>query len=111
MKFLFDENISYRIVKKLRHGLSECLHVSQTPLRNACSDRKIWDYAKANGYIIVTCDEDFKYLADLYGFPPKVILLRTGNSSTTFIAYLLENRMSEIVQFHESQTYGLLEMI
>lgn len=111
MKFLFDENISYRIVKKLKPSLPQCLHVSQTSVGKPCSDRKIWDYAKINGYMIVTCDEDFKDLTDLYGFPPKVILLRTGNSSTKFVANLLENRISEIAQFHESETYGLLEMI
>lgn len=54
MKFLFDENISYRTVKKLKASLPDCIHVSQTSLKYASSDRNIWEYAKIRGYIIVT---------------------------------------------------------
>lgn len=111
MKLLFDENISYRIVKKLKSSFPDCIHASQTQLKYASPDRSIWEYAKVNGYTIVTFDEDFKDLADLYSFPPKVILLRTGNCSTAFVASLITSRIDEIKQFHSSKTYGLLEMI
>lgn len=110
MKFLFDENISYRIVKKLKSSLSDCIHVSQTPLKYASADRSIWEYAKAQNYIIVTFDEDFKDLANLLSFPPKVILLRRKNCSTDLIAILLEGRLEEIAVFHNSGTEGLMEI-
>jgi len=37
--------------------------------------------AKVNDYIIVTRDSDFHELGTLYGAPPKVIWLKTGNQS------------------------------
>lgn len=33
------------------------------------SDREIWDYAKANVFTIVTCDEDFWEIQLLRSFP------------------------------------------
>jgi len=110
MKLLFDENISYRIVKKLKLTNSECIHNSRTPLNHACSDHKIWDYAKSHDYIIVTFDEDFKDLINLYSFPPKVILLRMGNSGTTFLTSTIQNKMPEINSFAKSDIHGLLEI-
>lgn len=110
MKFLFDENISYRIVKKLKPLLPDCIHVSQTPLKYASTDRNIWEYAKTKHYIIVTFDEDFKDLAHLLSFPPKVILLKRRNCSTDLIVMLLQNRREEITVFHKSETEGLMEI-
>jgi predicted nuclease of predicted toxin-antitoxin system len=46
------------------------------------ADKDIWDYALNNGYIIITKDNDFLDLLELKGFPPKVILLKTGNNSS-----------------------------
>nr|WP_199879914.1 DUF5615 family PIN-like protein [Arundinibacter roseus] len=60
MKLLFDDNISYRIVKKLAEIFPGCLHVSRTNLPVPASDRGIWEYARQNSYLIITFDEDFK---------------------------------------------------
>ena len=111
MKLLFDENISYRIVKKLKTSLPYCVHVSQTSLKYASSDRNIWEYAKAKGYTIVTFDEDFRDLANLLSFPPKVVLLKAGNCSTISVATLLMNRMEDLLIFDKSQTNGLIEIL
>ena len=42
-------------------------------------DRALWQYAKANAFVLVTQDSDFADMAALYGSPPKVIWLRCGN--------------------------------
>jgi predicted nuclease of predicted toxin-antitoxin system len=110
MKFLFDENISYRIVKKLKSILPDCIHVSQTPLRYASTDRNIWEYAKSRNYMIVTFDEDFKDLANLLSFPPKVVLLKTGNCSTGHVVNLLQNSLEEITAFSKSEIHGVMEI-
>ncbi|MFN8346141.1 MAG: DUF5615 family PIN-like protein [Spirosomataceae bacterium] len=110
MKFLFDENISYRIVKKLAEIIPDCLHVSRTGLEMPPSDANIWKYAKENGFVIVTFDEDFEDLSNLYGFPPKVIILRLGNSSTQSITDAILLKMLDIEQFYVSGSYGLLEI-
>ncbi len=53
MKLLFDQNISYRVVKKLVPRFPKILHISQTGLKNP-DDREIWDYAKQEGFTIVS---------------------------------------------------------
>ena len=110
MKLLFDENISYRIVKKLKFSLPDCIHVSQTPLKYASTDRNIWEYAKAGGHIIVTFDEDFRDLANRLSFPPKVVLLKIRNCSTNLAVTLLQNKLNEIAIFSKSEIYGLMEI-
>jgi predicted nuclease of predicted toxin-antitoxin system len=110
MKLLFDNNISYRIVKKLSTPFLDMLHVSRIGLLSPVSDILIWQYAKKENLIIVTFDEDFETLVNLHGFPPKVILLRFGNSSTNYIAQILQDKSEEIVSFCYSANYSLLEI-
>jgi predicted nuclease of predicted toxin-antitoxin system len=57
------------------------VHVSGAGLA-AARDRAIWMYAAANGFVLVTKDEDFHRLSVLHGAPPKVIWIGLGNCST-----------------------------
>lgn len=72
MKFLFDQNISHRILKLIPEKYSGSTTVKNEGLTNV-PDREIWEFAKLNGYIIVTQDSDFNDLNTLYGFPPKIV--------------------------------------
>ena len=85
MKLLFDANIFYRIVKKLQKDFSNSLHVSRTGLNPPISDRMIWQFARQNDFLIVTYDEDFYELSNLYGSPLKsfgcVLVMRLFNLS------------------------------
>lgn len=83
MKLLFDQNISFRIIKKLEDFFPEASQVRICGLENK-SDREILEYAKDNNYSIVTFDADFYDLTVLNGHPPKIIWLRLGNTSTGF---------------------------
>ena len=46
MKFLFDQNISQRILKALPEGYSGSSHVKNERLINS-PDRQIWEFAKS----------------------------------------------------------------
>jgi len=48
-KLLFDQNISYRIVKKLKDDFHNCKHISDCGL-NDKEDPEIWVFAKENDY-------------------------------------------------------------
>jgi predicted nuclease of predicted toxin-antitoxin system len=89
MKLLLDANLSCRLAKNSTTQSCEYLHVSRTGLPNPAEDIAIWHWAKANSYIIVTNDDDYYNLANTYGFPPKVVLLRMGNQSSTSVAETL----------------------
>jgi len=49
----------------------------------AKKDQLLWEYAKDNGFTIITFDEDFEVLSQARGYPPKVILLRPGTLSAS----------------------------
>ncbi|RUA38605.1 MAG: hypothetical protein DSY77_00055 [Bacteroidetes bacterium] len=55
MSLLFDQNISYRITKKLEELFSRCKHISGCGLMD-CDDSEIWEYARKNDYAIVVGD-------------------------------------------------------
>jgi predicted nuclease of predicted toxin-antitoxin system len=80
MKLLLDENLSRRLVPLLLTAYPDSSQVALLKLETA-TDREIWEYAKVNDYIIVTRDSDFHELGTLYGAPPNVIWLKTGNQS------------------------------
>lgn len=104
MKLLFDENISYRIVKKLELDFPGSVQVKRLGLESI-EDMSIWNYAKKNEFTIVTFDADFVDIAAIKGHPPKIIWLRTGNTTTNAIAELLRHRKPEIEMFIQSEAY------
>ena len=110
MKLLLDANLSYRLVKKLASQFPDCLHVTRTGLPIPAEDTAIWQWARANNRIIVTNDDDFYNLANTYGFPPNVVLLRMGNQSSINVAETLHNHVDDILQLNTSSEYGLLEL-
>ncbi|MBK9563992.1 MAG: DUF5615 family PIN-like protein [Saprospiraceae bacterium] len=73
MMILFDQNISFRILKKLSPYFTNCKHASQYGLMD-CDDLTIRQYAKKMNFIMVTFDSDFFDYSILYGHPPKIIL-------------------------------------
>lgn len=110
MKLLFDENISFRIIKSIQNDFPNSIHVSRIGLKMPVEDKKIWDLAKNNQYTIATFDEDFEDFSSLYGFPPKVVLFRIGNSSTKNLINILYQKKSDIEAFLDSEYYGVFEI-
>jgi predicted nuclease of predicted toxin-antitoxin system len=109
MKLIFDENISYRIIKKIQVIYPNAIHVSSLGFSHT-DDTQIWAYAKVNQYHIVSQDADFYEISLVKGFPPKLIWIKTGNVSTQFIADLFIKSYSEIENFINSPNESCLEM-
>lgn len=110
MKILLDANISWRLASKLQIYFEVCLHVDYVGLTIPATDIKIWNFAFENQMVIVTNDEDFIHLSQVKGFPPKVILLRTGNQSSKYILELLIKLTDTIEDFSKSDENGILEI-
>lgn len=111
MKLLLDANLSWRLTKKLKPHFEDCLHVDFIGLSSPAFDIDIWKYALANDLIIVTNDDDYLNLANVKGFPPNVVLLRTGNQSNNFLEQLLIKHRLDIEALYRSTVYGFLEII
>lgn len=110
MKLLLDANISWRLTARLKEHFADCFHVDDIELTVPAKDTEIWNYALIEELIIVTNDDDFLNLADAKGFPPKVVLLRTGNQSNNYIEELLIKHKADIKDLSESPEYGFLEI-
>jgi predicted nuclease of predicted toxin-antitoxin system len=109
MKLLFDQNISFRIMRLLSDSFADCSHVKSVGLSN-CNDIKIWQFAKQNDFTVVTFDADFFDLSLLRGSPPKIIWLRTGNLTTSEIADCMLLNYSKIESFINSPNQNCLEI-
>lgn len=107
MKLLLDENLSDRMIHRIGDLYPDSEHVKTLGLITT-DDAVIWEYAKANGFVIVSKDSDFHQRSFLYGHPPKFIYLRIGNCPTSKIIQILRNNFDTIIQFESSETESLL---
>ena len=107
MKLLLDENLSDRIINKIIYLYPDSAHVKTLALIST-DDAIIWEYAKANSFVIVSKDSDFHQRSLLYGHPPKFIFLRIGNSPTSKIVPILTDNFVTIIEFDSSETESIL---
>ena len=98
MKLLFDQNVSHRLARRLADIYPDSIHVREVGLRDA-DDAEIWEYAKLNGFAVVSKDSDFQQRSLLYGHPPKFIWLRVGNCPVRLIEALLRKHSVAIHTF------------
>lgn len=109
MKLLLDENLSRRIAPLLQVAYPDSSQVSLLNLA-ASTDRELWQYAKDNDFVIVTHDSDFNELSTLYGSPPKVIWLKTGNQSKVATLRILLDRQADILAALIEQQKSCIEI-
>jgi predicted nuclease of predicted toxin-antitoxin system len=96
----------------LQQHFTACYHVDRVDeLPTPAKDAEIWNFAERNDLIIVTNDEDFIDFMNVKGFPPKVVLLKTGNRSRLFLCNVLIQRKAEIADLQSSTETGILEII
>ena len=104
MKLLFDQNISFRIISKIKYLFPEAVQVRQLNIENY-SDIEIWNFAKSNDYTIITFDADFFDISNIKGHPPKIIWLRFGNTTINYLAGIINSKNDIITDFINKQEY------
>ena len=109
MKLLFDQNISFRLIKRISNLYPDAKQVRKLGLENM-TDNEIFEFAKKNDYSIVTFDSDFCDLNILKGFPPKIIWIRTGNTTTKNLEIIMKNKY-ELIKLFMQENFGCLEII
>jgi predicted nuclease of predicted toxin-antitoxin system len=107
MKLLIDNNLSYKLADYLKAESMESVHIKNA-LTVLSFDTEIWDYARENDLVILTKDNDFDELSQLYGCPPKVIHVLCGNKSTVYIFDLIVSYKFEINQFINTDSENCL---
>lgn len=98
MKLLFDQNLSYRLVRALADIFPDSQHVRDVGMKDA-SDTQVWNYARSHGFAIVSKDSDFYQRSLTLGFPPKVIWVRLGNCSTSDVEKFLRTNVETVERF------------
>lgn len=109
MKLLLDENISRRLVPALQKAYPGTSQLALLGLEQA-DDMAIWDYAKREGYILVSKDTDFLDLFALFGYPPKIIYLALGNCANQQILDSLLHSQADICAQLSKDEVGLVEI-
>jgi predicted nuclease of predicted toxin-antitoxin system len=109
MRLLFDQNLSFRLCRRIDDLFPGSTQVRLLGLERA-SDRAVWDYAKANALVLVTQDSDFAEMAALLGPPPKIIWLRSGNQPTDVIVRILRGGADAIIAFGQDPNGACLEL-
>jgi len=109
MKLLFDQNLSFKLCRQLADLFPGSAQVRLVGLAEA-SDRAVWDYAKTNGFVLVSLDADVADMATFIGPPPKVIWLRCGNQPTSVIETLLRSHADAIAAFADDNAAACLEI-
>lgn len=98
MKLLFDENLPPRLAETLADVYPGSMHVHACGLGSS-DDSTIWQYAKDNGFTIVSKDSDFQERSVLHSSPPKIIWLRAPNCTTAEIENLLRSAAPDVSRF------------
>jgi predicted nuclease of predicted toxin-antitoxin system len=108
LKLLFDANLSPRLVSRLRELFPDSAHIFHTGLARYTSDETIWEYARINGFVIVTADADFLDLAAVRGAPPKIVRLENCNYRTSQIEELIRRNAILISELEHSDRRVLI---
>ncbi|WP_242017569.1 DUF5615 family PIN-like protein [Trichocoleus sp. FACHB-69] len=82
--------MSRKLVNRLADIFPDASHIQFHKLTEV-DDSEIWEFAKIQGFCIVTQDADFAEKSRLYGSPPKVIWLRCGNTPTSNMEAILRS--------------------
>jgi predicted nuclease of predicted toxin-antitoxin system len=110
VKLLLDENISRRIVAALQSDFPGSSHVVTQGL-SAASDSQVWQHAKANGFIVVSKDDDFTALSSLHGHPPRLIKLSLGNCTNDHVLDALVRQQPTIAAAFVDPAIAMVELV
>jgi len=109
MKLLFDHNLSPRLINQLADLFADSSHLTFHGM-DQDDDKDVWEFARDNGYTLVTKNSDFHDLSLLRGFPPKVVWLRIGNCTTATIESLIRHCHADILDFETDTSAGTLAL-
>lgn len=107
MKLLYDQNLSFRLVRRLSPLYPDSVHVRDVGLSGA-NDILVLAYAAAAGFVIVSKDVDFHELSSRLGYPPKIVWIRRGNCSTHEIEAILRHHYGDLLAFERDDNSGSL---
>jgi len=108
VKFLLDFNLSPKLVAMISDLFPQAAHVFTVGMIGETPDPVIWEYAKQNGYSVLSADGDFLELSDRLGAPPKLVYLAKMAYRTREAAELIRRNAVRIAEFSKSDDAVLI---
>ena len=109
MKLLFDQNLSFKLCRRLADTFPDSNQVRLLGMEEA-DDLRIWQCAGEKSFILVSQEADFADMTTLFGLPPKVIWLRCGNQPTDAIEKRLRDHAEAITAFEQDDAAACWEI-
>jgi predicted nuclease of predicted toxin-antitoxin system len=109
VKLLFDQSLSPELVKTISDLFPGSCHVQDIGM-GTTADSLIWNYARENGFAIVSKDSGFHERSIVHGHPPKVIWVRSGNCATEAVIQILRRHAIQLQQFAEDPDESFLAL-
>lgn len=97
MKFLIDNQLPQLLAAYLNRRGHESTHVIELKLDEA-DDKDLWKYAQQDGFILITKDEDFIFLASRPGDSGRMVWVRLGNCRNAALIEAFENSLESLVE-------------
>jgi predicted nuclease of predicted toxin-antitoxin system len=109
VRLLLDENLSPRLASRLRSLFTDLTHVRDVGLRQA-ADKSIWEWARTNGYAVITTDADFRRDEPPAGMATQVIHIEQCDFPFRVIEDLLRRSAVRISEFEKNNAAGVLSL-
>jgi len=110
VKLLLDQNLSRRLVSWLAGTFPGKSHVALVGLERAPDD-EVWNFARKQGFTLVTKDSDFADLTLMWSAPPKVVWLRLGNCTTADVERVLRASQAALAAFDGDPESFVMELL
>jgi predicted nuclease of predicted toxin-antitoxin system len=108
VRFLVDAHLPPKLCDVLASVGHDATHTRSLPRGNATPDPDLTRIADSEERVLMSKDSDFFYSHLLLGTPRKLLLVRTGNLSTSSLVRLVEGHLEAIVTALE--THSLIEL-
>ena len=95
-RFLVDAQLPPALARKIAGMGHAAEHLLDVDLLES-SDSRIWDYALANGSVIITKDEDFAIRASVSKASPPIVWVRIGNCPNARLLAWFEKEMPSVI--------------
>ena len=96
MKFLVDAHLPPSLCEVLRQRGHDVSHTLDLPAKNATKDSVVNQISVDEERVVISKDSDFFYSHVLRGRPWKLVMVKTGNISTSDLCSLFERNMADI---------------
>jgi predicted nuclease of predicted toxin-antitoxin system len=109
MKLLFDQHLFHKLTTILKDLIPDSIHVRDVGHKSS-DDKTIWNFAKENSLTIVTKDSDYFDFIKVFGYPPKIIWIKSGNGPTSSVAQIIRKNYPVIHLSLKDPQIGIIEI-